>query len=122
MSIDNRPMSPHLDVYRWRITMLSSILHRASGSFVSLGLFILVLRVLMIAVNGAENFSEFGFFMNTFWFVWSMAIYYHMCNGIRHLVWDAGHGFEVKTAENSAKIVMVATVVLTVVTWLVVLI
>ncbi len=120
MSIDNRPMSPHLDIYRWRITMLSSILHRASGSFVSLGLFVLVMRVLAIAINGEEHFTEFGMLMNAFWFFWSMAVYYHMCNGVRHLVWDAGHGFEVKTAEKSAKIVIICTLVLTAITWLIV--
>lgn len=120
MSIDNRPMSPHLDVYRWRITMLTSILHRASGAFVSLGLFILVIKLTMIAINGPESFSSSGMLMNAFWFLWSMAIYYHLCNGVRHLVWDAGYGFEVKTAEKSAKIVMASTVVLTVITWLIV--
>ncbi len=120
MSIDNRPMSPHLDIYRWRITMLSSILHRASGAFVSFGLFILVIKLVLLAIGGASGFSASGMLANAFWFVWSGAVYYHLCNGVRHLVWDAGHGFEVPTASKSAMAVMIATVILTLLTWLVI--
>ncbi len=120
MSIDNRPMSPHLDIYRWRITMLSSILHRASGAFVSLGLFILVIKLTLLASNGLADFAPSSMLANAFWFVWSGAVYYHLCNGIRHLVWDAGHGFEVPTASKSALAVMIATVVLTLLTWIVI--
>lgn len=115
---NNRPLSPHLQVYRWRITMLSSILHRASGSLISFGLFILVCKLVGFAAWGEAGFSPSGMIAHTFWFVWSLAIYYHLCNGIRHLVWDAGHGFEVKTAEKSAKMVMIAAIMLTLITWL----
>lgn len=114
---DNRPLSPHLDIYRWRITMLSSILHRASGAFISLGLFILVIKLVSLAAGGSESFAVSGMLSNAFWFVWTGAIYYHLCNGIRHLVWDAGHGFEVPTAEKTAKMVLIATAVLTLLTW-----
>ncbi len=120
MSTDNRPMSPHLDIYRWRITMLSSILHRASGAFVSLGLFILVIKLTVLASGGTADFIASGMICKAFWFVWSGAIYYHLCNGIRHLVWDAGYGFSVPTASKSAMAVMLMTVVLTVATWLVI--
>ncbi len=118
----NRPMSPHLDIYRWRITMLSSILHRASGAFVSFGLVVLVLKLVFLATNGEFGFSPYGILITVFWVVWTAAIYYHLCNGIRHLAWDAGHGFAVPTAEKSAMMVMLATVVLTVLTWLIYLI
>lgn len=118
MPTNNRPMSPHLDIYRWRITMLSSILHRASGAFISLGLVILVLKLVFLASSGQFGFSPSGILATVFWFIWTGAVYYHLCNGVRHLVWDAGHGFAVPTAEKSAKIVMAVTVVLTVLTWI----
>lgn len=115
--IDNRPMSPHLQVYRWRITMLTSTLHRMSGPIISFGLFLLVCKLASFAVWGAEGFSQSGMLANAFWFMWTLAIYYHMCNGVRHLVWDAGHGFALETAEKTAKIVLVLAVVLTLITW-----
>lgn len=117
MSNDNRPMSPHLDIYRWRITMLTSTLHRLSGVFVSLGFFILVIKLVLLVTNGAFGFAPSGILANAFWFVWSAAVYYHLCNGIRHLVWDSGRGFDIPTAEKSAKLVIVASVILTLLTW-----
>lgn len=117
MNTDNRPLSPHLDIYRWRITMLTSTLHRLSGVVLSFGLFVLVLRLAFIAAGGEADFAPSGMMQNAFWFVWSLAIYYHLANGIRHLVWDSGRGFAVKTAEKSAKIVLISAVVLTLLTW-----
>ncbi|PIE44968.1 MAG: succinate dehydrogenase, cytochrome b556 subunit [Gammaproteobacteria bacterium] len=118
MSTDNRPMSPHLDIYRWRITMLTSTLHRITGALISFGMFLLVIKLVMIAAGGAEGFSASGFISKAFWCVWSLAVYYHLCNGIRHLAWDAGHGFDIPTAEKTAKWVLIGAVVLTVLTWL----
>ncbi len=121
MSNDNRPLSPHLDIYRWRVTMLSSILHRASGIFVSFGLVVLAIWLACIA-SGTAEFTAPGFIANVFWFVWSAAIYYHLCNGVRHLLFDVGKGFEIEAAEKSAKLVIVAAAALTVLTWLIVLV
>ncbi len=118
MAIDNRPLSPHLDIYRWRITMLTSILHRASGVAVSFGLLVLVLKLVFLATAGAEGFSSSGWFESTFWFGWSLAVYYHLCNGIRHLVWDTGRAFDIPNAEKGAKMVLAGSVVLTIFTWL----
>lgn len=117
---DNRPMSPHLDIYRWRITMLTSTLHRLSGVVVSFGFFILICKLVSLAAGGEPGFSASGMLANAFWFVWSAAVYYHLCNGIRHLVWDAGHGFDIPTAEKSAKMVIIGSLVLTVLTWIIV--
>lgn len=114
---NNRPMSPHLQIYRWRVTMLASTLHRATGPLISLGLFLLVCKLAAFAILGAEGFIPSGIFANAFWFIWSLAVYYHLCNGIRHLVWDVGHGFEIETAEKSAKIVMASALALTIITW-----
>lgn len=118
MATDNRPLSPHLDIYRWRITMLTSTLHRLSGLFVSLGMFVLVLKLALLASGGSEHFAPSGMLANAFWFVWSLAIYYHLCNGIRHLAWDTGKGFDVPTAEKTAKWVLGGAVALTLLTWL----
>lgn len=115
---DNRPMSPHLDIYRWRITMLTSTLHRLSGVVVSFGFFILILKLVLLATSGEQGFSASGIFTNAFWFIWSAAVYYHLCNGIRHLVWDSGRGFDIPTAEKTAKMVLVTSTVLTVLTWI----
>ncbi|PID61142.1 MAG: succinate dehydrogenase, cytochrome b556 subunit [Gammaproteobacteria bacterium] len=117
MAVDNRPLSPHLDIYRWRITMLTSTLHRLSGLLVSLGMFILILKLVFLATGGDEGFSATGMIGSLFWFVWSLAIYYHLCNGIRHLMWDAGKGFDVPTAEKTAKWVLGGSVALTLITW-----
>lgn len=117
MATDNRPLSPHLDIYRWRITMLTSTLHRLSGVFVSLGMFILVWRLTSIAAGGHSGFEMSSILANAFWFVWTLAVYYHLCNGIRHLAWDAGYGFDVPTAEKTAKWVIIASVILTLLTW-----
>lgn len=121
MSNDNRPLSPHLDIYRWRVTMLSSTLHRLSGIFVSFGLAVLAMWLAVIA-SGHGSFTAPGFIAKLFWFVWSAAIYFHLCNGIRHLLFDVGKGFEIKAAEKSAKIVIIAAAALTVLTWLIVLV
>lgn len=121
MSNDNRPLSPHMDIYRWRITMLASTLHRLSGLLIAFGLPILVIWLMYVANNPA-GYTEPGFLAKLFWFIWSAAVYFHLCNGIRHLLWDVGKGFEIKAAEKSAKIVLVASAVLTVITWLIVLV
>lgn len=120
MATDNRPLSPHLDIYRWRITMLTSTLHRLTGALISLGMFVLVIQLIAIAAGGSEGFSTSGFITKAFWFVWSLAVYYHLCNGIRHLAWDAGKGFDVPTAEKSAKWVLAGAVILTLLTWIII--
>ncbi|PID65261.1 MAG: succinate dehydrogenase, cytochrome b556 subunit [Gammaproteobacteria bacterium] len=117
MASNNRPMSPHLDIYRWRITMLTSTLHRLTGVVVSLGMFVLVIKLALFAGGGHDGFAASGKFANSFWFVWSLTVYYHLCNGIRHLAWDAGKGFDVPTAEKTAKWVLFGAVVLTLLTW-----
>ncbi len=118
MATDNRPLSPHLDIYKWRITMLTSTLHRLTGVVVSFGMFVLIIKLVMLASGDQEGFSPSGLLENAFWFVWSLTVYYHLCNGIRHLMWDAGKGFDVPAAERSAKWVLAGSVLLTALTWL----
>lgn len=100
--------------------MLTSTLHRLSGIFVAFGLPLLAIWLMYVASNPSQ-YSEPGFLAKLFWFVWSAAVYFHLCNGIRHLLWDVGKGFEIKAAEKSAKIVFAASIGLTIITWLIVL-
>lgn len=92
-----RPLSPHLQVYRWGITNTLSILHRATGVFMSLGLLVLACWLIAIA-TGPEAYADVYRFYGSVWFKlplagWAFCFFYHLGNGIRHLVWDSGRGF-----------------------------
>ena len=116
-----RPLSPHLQVYRWQWTMALSILHRATGLFLSLGAVYLVLWLVSIAA-GPDAYAHLRSFNASIigrllLLAWTASLFYHLCNGLRHLAWDAGWGFDLKTAYASAWLVIVGTAVLTVVSW-----
>ena len=117
-----RPLSPHLSVYRWTVTMTLSIVHRASGVLLSLGLAVLALW-LITAASGAEAYQSFATFMGTalgrvLLAALSFAFFFHLANGVRHLFWDAGYGFEKSQANASAWTVVILTVVMTLGYWL----
>lgn len=116
-----RPLSPHLQVYRWRLTMAMSILHRATGAALALGT-LMVVWMLLAAASGEAAFSQFVVCVTSLpgqilLFGWSVALFYHMSNGIRHLFWDIGKGFELRTAYGSGYAVLIATAVLTMAVW-----
>jgi len=121
MSDAQRPLSPHLDIYKWQVTMASSILHRATG--VGLGGGMLVLAWWLIAAaSGADYYEMVSGLLTSIIgrivllaFTW--ALFFHLCNGIRHLFWDIGMGYDVVTATRSAWAVIGASVVLTLVAW-----
>ncbi|MCI0400407.1 MAG: succinate dehydrogenase, cytochrome b556 subunit [Gammaproteobacteria bacterium] len=121
MAQDKRPLAPHLQVYRWQLTSVLSITHRATGMLLTLGTILLAYWLLAIAA-GPGAFASAQALLGS-WvgqvvlFLWTLALYYHLCNGIRHLFWDAGYGFEIKTVYASGMAVVLATGVLTVVTW-----
>lgn len=122
MATNNRPLSPHMQVYRPQLTSMLSILHRATGIALSLGTLLLVWW-LIAAVTGPTAFDNVQSFIGSIvgrilLFGWSYALFYHLCNGIRHLVWDSGKGFELNTAYASGWLVVVASVVLTVICWI----
>lgn len=124
MSNPGRPLSPHLSIYRWPITMTLSILHRISGVALSAGLIAFALW-LFAASSGAMDYEAFVTFFRS-WFgqamliAWTAAFFLHFANGIRHLVWDLGYGFEVRQANASAWFVLAVTLVLTLTFWLLV--
>lgn len=118
-----RPLSPHLQIYKFQWTMALSITHRIMGVALAVGTLLLTWW-LVAAAAGPESFARAQGFIGSFFglllmFGWSIALYYHLCNGIRHLIWDAGKSLELPDAERGAKIVIVATAVLTVLTWIV---
>ena len=121
MNNNDRPLSPHLSVYRWPVTMVTSILHRATGIAMAVGFLVLV-GWLFDAASGPEVYDKFLGVMNTTigWVLlvgWSFAFFYHLANGIRHLVWDTGRGREKEQATASAWFVIAASIVLTAIFW-----
>ena len=122
MISSNRPLSPHLQVYRPQITSTLSILHRITGIALAVGTLLLTWW-LVAAAAGPEAFATAQGFIGSILgrlllFGWSVALFYHLCNGIRHLVWDAGYGFEIETTTRSGWTVVAATAVLTLVAWI----
>ena len=122
MNKTSRPLSPHLSVYRWPITMTLSILHRMTGVTLSIGLIALVLWLESIAA-GSGSYEMVTGWMDTIigqllLLGLSFAFFFHLANGVRHLFWDVGLGFEMRQANASAWLVLVATVLMTVAYWL----
>ncbi|WP_069472392.1 succinate dehydrogenase, cytochrome b556 subunit [Candidatus Marithrix sp. Canyon 246] len=118
---NKRPLSPHLQIYQPQLTSLMSILHRLSGVFLSLGTVVLAYW-LIAAASGAEAYQQaqdlLGSFLGLlFLFGWSFALFYHLCNGIRHLFWDIGLGMDIKMVYLSGKLVLLASFVLTALAW-----
>jgi len=123
MSNTERPLSPHLSIYRWPVTMTLSILHRATGVALAVGLVVLA-AWLVSAASGADDYDQFVTLMSTLvgrllLIGWSFAFFFHLANGIRHLVWDTGRGFEKHQANASAWFVLVAAVVATALFWMI---
>lgn len=117
-----RPLSPHLQIYRWPVTMATSIAHRVTGIGLSAGT-ILLAWWLTAAAAGPGSYHEFAASAANpigqivlFGFVWSLA--FHLFNGIRHLTWDIGLGFEVRTANRSGVAVVVLSIFATVAVFL----
>jgi len=123
MISSNRPLSPHLQVYRPQITSMLSILHRITGVALAAGTLLLTYW-LAAAASGPEAFATAQAVIGSFLgrlllFGWSFALFFHLCNGIRHLVWDAGYGFEIDTATLSGWIVVGASAALTLLSWVI---
>jgi succinate dehydrogenase / fumarate reductase cytochrome b subunit len=119
----NRPLSPHLQVYRWQLTSVLSILHRATGIALSVGALYLAIWV-MYASGSSRGYAVFQEFNGSIvgrilLGGWLFSAFYHLCNGIRHLFWDAGYGFELKDAYRSGWIVVAVSLVATILSWIV---
>ena len=106
-----RPLSPHLSIYRFMYTMALSIAHRIAGIALSVGL-LLFAYWLMAAASGEQAYAAALGILSTpvvkvLLAGWLFAFVYHLCNGIRHLTWDAGIGMEKHEARRSAVVVLV---------------
>jgi succinate dehydrogenase / fumarate reductase cytochrome b subunit len=118
-----RPTSPHLQIYRLPLTAVASILHRITGVGLAIGTLALVYW-LIAAAMGEESFDTAQAIAGS-WigrlalFAWTLAFFFHLANGIRHLVWDAGRGFELPTTYRNSWIVFIGAIVLTLVAWIV---
>ncbi len=122
MTIDPRPLSPHLQVYRWQLTSVLSILHRITGVALTVGTILLVWW-LVAAANGPESFESVQWFLGSWLgllllFGWSIALFYHLCNGIRHLWWDTGRGLDLRSVYASGWAVLAGTAILTILAWI----
>tara|TARA_B100001758_G_C17841241_1_gene319272 strand:+ start:7 stop:393 length:387 start_codon:yes stop_codon:yes gene_type:complete len=122
MNDSKNPLSPHLQIYRWHISSLLSITHRISG-VINLFALILIFFWLLFLSFDKSHYELFLLAINSFFgkfiligFAWSMC--FHILSGIRHLIWDFGYGFEIKTANISGIIVIVFSLVLTIIFWL----
>ena len=119
----DRPMSPHLQVWRWHVTMATSIFHRGSGIALYVGLLVLAGWVLALAGGGAAYETYMGLLGSPIGllvlFGLTVAFLYHLANGVRHLFWDAGKGFEPKTADMTGWAAIAFGVVAAVLIWLI---
>jgi len=118
MPVRARPLSPHLQVYRWQIGNTLSILHRLTGVALALGLVALAYWLMSLA-GGEDSYDDaMRLYSSPFGLAalvgWTFSFMYHLLNGIRHLVWDAGYGFERKQRHTSGWIAVVGALVLTV--------
>lgn len=116
---NKRPLSPHLQVYKLPLPAVTSILHRITGVGLTFGLVFLAAWIITLAL-GADAFNAVHGFMisivgKILWFGFMLALFYHMGNGLRHLYWDIGRGFDMKSVYKSAYINIAATVILAVV-------
>lgn len=120
---DKRPMSPHLQIYKLPLTAYVSIGNRVAGVINSIAMVLLVL-VLAAAAGGTTDSGFILSVLNSWFgklvlFGFTLTLYYHMCNGIRHLFWDVGMGFELETANKTAKVSIGVAVALTIITWII---
>ncbi len=122
MSKAGRPLSPHLTIYRWPISMTLSILHRVTGVALSTGLVILTIWLLALSFGAAAYQPVAGLFGTIIGKLvlvgFSFAFFFHFCNGIRHLFWDVGKGFEMRQVIASAWSVVVVSLSLTLLLWM----
>ncbi len=126
MARADRPLSPHLQIYRWYLTMALSIAHRTTGVALSAGLILLTWWLLALA-GGPDSFDAVQWLVDSWFgglvlFVYTYVAFHHCLSGIRHLAWDAGYGFELRAAYRSGYAMIIGAAALTLITWIVILI
>jgi len=121
MPTSKRPLSPHLQVYRLPFTALTSISHRITGALLILGALYVAAWIISAALGPEEYAFVTSLLDNTIgtyvMIGWSLALYYHLCNGVRHLIWDTGLMLKQKSAYMAGYIVILTALMLTFLTW-----
>ncbi|MFC5582771.1 succinate dehydrogenase, cytochrome b556 subunit [Rhodanobacter terrae] len=116
-----RPRSPDVQIYRPQLTSVLSFTHRITGIWLGLGSILLVVWLAVLAVGGNAAVATDGLLHSWIGVVlllgWTFALFFHLCNGIRHLAWDLNFGFELRSIYLSGWIVVAASVTLTLTTW-----
>lgn len=122
-SPQDRPLSPHLQIYRPMLTMIMSIVHRLTGAGLYLGTALLVWWLLAVATGPGAYDVFVGFIGSIFGrlilFGVSWALIHHMLGGVKHLIWDTGHGFDLNKAEWMARLSLAGSIILTLVIWII---
>lgn len=118
---DERPLSPHLQIYRQPLNAVLSITHRITGLVLVLGS-LWAVALLIAAAMGPQTYQAlYGAMMSwigrSILFVLTLALYTHLCTGIRHLFWDIGLGLELGTSRRTARLVIAGALILTALTW-----
>jgi succinate dehydrogenase / fumarate reductase cytochrome b subunit len=121
----DRPLSPHLAIYSWKISNTLSIVHRMTGVALSFGAVVLVGWLVSI-VAGYDTYSVVNYLLSSIigslaLFGWTFCFFYNLCNGIRHMCWDVGKGFDRLRAQQSGMLVLAVAILLTLGLWAVVL-
>ena len=121
MGTPQRPLSPHLGIYRWQLTMALSIFHRMSGVFLSFGAIVMVIVLAAIA-SGSSQFQTIQSWLAhpiglLILVGWTFALFLHLFNGVRHLIWDAGALLEKNISNRSGLFVIACAVLATAATW-----
>jgi succinate dehydrogenase / fumarate reductase cytochrome b subunit len=121
MATPQRPLSPHLQVYRWQIQMATSILHRATGVILAAGALLITagLVALMIGPDAWNCVTRLAgaWYGQLFLFGWTWAFAYHLCNGIRHIVQDFAIGYRISTFVRSSWLSVIGSLVITALVW-----
>lgn len=123
MARNNRPLSPDLQIYRPQLTSVLSITHRLTGIALSIGSPLLV-GWLIVAAAGPSTYSALHGFLASWVGLflllgWTFSFFFHLCNGIRHLFWDAGYGFDLQTIYASGWAVVAISIGLTLAAWII---
>jgi succinate dehydrogenase / fumarate reductase cytochrome b subunit len=120
MATDTRPLSPHLQIYKPQLTSVLSITHRGTGVFLTVGAFFLTCWLLALA-DGPENFASLQAHLTSWYgqclvYAFVFSLYFHLCNGIRHLFWDVGLGLDIDVAYKTGYTVVAASIIFTLLT------
>ncbi len=121
MSNITRPLSPHISIYRQQITSVLSILHRITGVALYVGMGLIIVFLVVVGYY-PENYTLFHNYLTSFigrllLFGWTLALYFHLFNGIRHLFWDIGKGFDIPSVNKSGWAVVIFTLLASVASW-----